>query len=367
MAAADIKKMLIAGGGTGGHLFPGIAIAEEFLKTQGREVLFIGINGELEINALGRKGYPLRTIVVGGIRGKSLLNAFKALLRLPLSIFASVKIIREFSPDIVVGVGGYVSGPAALAGKLLGLPTAIAEQNALPGLTNRVLSRIADKVFISFENTEHCFPRGKSLFTGNPIRGDFCFTPVTKGDDGKFTILIFGGSQGARAINQAVMESLPFLAVIKDKLTIIHQCGKSANIDEMRCAYAAQGFTAEVLTFIDDMMAAYARADLVICRAGATTIAELTAAGKAAVLIPFPLAVGDHQTQNAMMLVENGAGIILKESDMKPQTVAELIISLCNDDVRLQKIRAAVARLGKTDAAQKIVAYCVELCDLRRK
>ena len=289
--------MIIAGGGTGGHLFPGIAIAEEFLRRNpSHRILFIGTERGLEKKILGGLGLPLRTIRVEGIKGRGPTQTPGALAKIPGSLVASFRILREFSPDIVVGVGGYASGPAVLAARLMGMKTAIAEQNAFPGLTNRMLGRFTDRIFLAFSASQRWFPKNRTLVTGNPIRAAFLAErPAERKDRPLFTILVFGGSQGAHAINLIVSEALDSLLHLKDNLFFIHQTGerdREAVVD----AYGKRGFTAEVTPFIMEMAGAYRKADLLLCRAGATTIAEITVCGKASILIPFPFAVNDHQT-----------------------------------------------------------------------
>ncbi|MBU1149559.1 MAG: undecaprenyldiphospho-muramoylpentapeptide beta-N-acetylglucosaminyltransferase, partial [Proteobacteria bacterium] len=290
--------MIIAGGGTGGHLFPGIAIAEEFLRRDPQNhVLFIGTERGLEKKILGRMGFPLRILKVEGLKGRGALRTAAALLKIPGSLIASFRIIRDFCPDVVIGVGGYASGPAVLAARLMGVKTAIAEQNAIPGLTNRILGRFAQKIFLAFSASKQWFPAGRTRVTGNPIRAAF-FEEKTEDrkKDRRFTLLIFGGSQGAHAINRFVIESLDGLLPLKDELRFIHQTGEKDR-EIVAAAYLERGMEAEVSPFIVDMATAYRSADLLVCRAGATSIAEITAGGKAAILIPFPFAAADHQTR----------------------------------------------------------------------
>jgi UDP-N-acetylglucosamine--N-acetylmuramyl-(pentapeptide) pyrophosphoryl-undecaprenol N-acetylglucosamine transferase len=275
--------MIIAGGGTGGHLFPGIAIAEAFLKrSPANEVLFVGTERGIEKRVLTQTGYRLRTLDVEGIKGRGLIKAAGAFYKIPVSMGQSYRILKDFSPHIVIGVGGYASGPAVLTASLMGIPTAIAEQNALPGATNRILGQFVKKVFLSFPDTGNWFPSGKALITGNPVRASFR-EAVREHAEGKrtdrFTLLIFGGSQGAHAINMAVLDALNYLQDIKQILMIIHQTGNN-DYEQVAAAYKSHGFMADVRPFIMDMPDVYKRADLLICRAGATSVAEIAATGR---------------------------------------------------------------------------------------
>ncbi len=356
--------MIIAGGGTGGHLFPGIAIAEEFLgRDPANRVLFIGTERGLEKKVLGELGFPLRTLKVEGIKGRGPVRILASLLKIPGSLIASVRIIRAFQPAVVVGVGGYASGPAVLAARLMGLKTAIAEQNAFPGLTNRILGRFADRIFVTFSASARWFPAARTRVTGNPIRAAFLAEkPQGKRDDPRFTLLIFGGSQGAHTINRIVMDALDGLGELKDQIRFIHQTGEQDRkmVDE---GYRKRGFSAEVTPFILDMAATYRTADLLLCRAGATSIAEITACGKAAILIPFPFAVNDHQTQNAEILVRAGAAEMIPERELDGPRLATAIERLCRHPAELQKMEKASASLGNVCAAATIIGACMELIE----
>ncbi|MBW2650945.1 MAG: undecaprenyldiphospho-muramoylpentapeptide beta-N-acetylglucosaminyltransferase, partial [Deltaproteobacteria bacterium] len=277
-------RIIIAGGGTGGHVFPAVAIAGEFLERANvRDVLFIGTEKGLEARVLRDMGFTLCTINVEGVKGRGVAGMAGSLWKIPWSIAQSVSIIRDFRPNIVLGVGGYASGPAVIAAHFMGIKTAVAEQNALPGFTNRMLGRFVDKIFLSFPDTGNRFADSKVVVTGNPVRREFA-KGVKKSRKEGFSILIFGGSQGARAINRAVVESMEYLEDIRGGLAITHQTGKK-DFDEVSAAYRDRGVSAEVHPFITDMSSAYGAADLLICRAGATSIAEITATGKASVLI----------------------------------------------------------------------------------
>jgi UDP-N-acetylglucosamine--N-acetylmuramyl-(pentapeptide) pyrophosphoryl-undecaprenol N-acetylglucosamine transferase len=354
-------KMIIAGGGTGGHLFPGVAIAEEFLRRDGENrVLFIGTEKGLESRVLKDLGYDLRTVTIEGLKGRG-LRAVRALFKIPWSLIQSAGIIRAFFPDMVIGVGGYASGPAVMAAWFMGIPTAVAEQNALPGVTNRILSRFVRRVFVSFTESLKWLPAEKTGVTGNPIRaGFFKGTGAGRMKDGRFVVLVFGGSQGAHRINEAVMEALPCLEPLKDRLRFIHQTG-GRDGEAVKEAYRQRGIEAEVLPFIRDMALAYGSADLLICRAGATSIAEITACGKAAVFIPFPYAIHDHQTGNARVLVEAGAAEMIAEKDLDGRGLAQVIERLSRDPERIRLMEEKARSLGHPGAASDIVEACMEL------
>jgi UDP-N-acetylglucosamine--N-acetylmuramyl-(pentapeptide) pyrophosphoryl-undecaprenol N-acetylglucosamine transferase len=359
--------MIIAGGGTGGHLFPGIAIAEEFLRQHPENrVLFIGTERGLEKKILGELGFPLRTLKVEGLKGRSPVRIPAALLKIPGSLLTSFRILRTFQPAVVVGVGGYASGPAVLAARLLGITTAIAEQNAFPGLTNRILGRFVHRIFVTFSESASWFPAERTRVTGNPIRKAFLTDQMTTGKrDPRFTLLIFGGSQGSHAINRIVMEALTGLGELKNRIRFIHQTGKTDR-ETVEDSYRKRGFAAEVSPFIADMAAAYREADLLLCRAGATSIAEITASGKAAILIPFPMAVNDHQTKNAELLVRAGAAEMIPERELDGRRLAAAIERLYHRPEEIQKMEKASASLGNSRAAAAIVGACLEFIEDRQ-
>jgi UDP-N-acetylglucosamine--N-acetylmuramyl-(pentapeptide) pyrophosphoryl-undecaprenol N-acetylglucosamine transferase len=360
-------KIIIAGGGTGGHLFPGIAIAEEVKKrNRDNQVLFVGTDRGIEKRVLPGLGYDLATIDVAGIKGKGLIDKIGAITKLPRSFMQSGRIIRSFGPDLVLGVGGYASGPVVLIAHLLGLKTAIAEQNAFPGITNRILGHFVDEVFVTFPESANRFPRGKTLYTGNPIRAAFMSEPASPAEpDRKFNLLIFGGSQGARAINQAALAALDKLEEIREALHIIHQTG-AQELEAVSNAYRNRGFDAEVHTFIMDMPKVYGKANLLVCRAGATSIAEMTASGRASVLIPYPFAANDHQTKNAEVLVRAGAAEMLPEAELTGEKLAETILALYRDPVRIGRMEERSRQLARREAAAQIVDECVSLIDKKR-
>ena len=352
-------RLLIAGGGTGGHLFPGIAVAEEFLsRDSGNEVLFVGTERGIEARVLPRLGFSLEFIAAAGIRGKGGLSQLKGVSMLLYGYAQSRKILKEFRPDLVLGVGGYASGPVVLAARGMQIRCFIHEQNAIPGMTNKVLARFAEEVFISLEESQKFFPKGKTLTTGNPVRKEILGSISPRAEDagagGIFRLLVFGGSAGAHSVNQAVMGALPHLSGLRDKLLVTHQTGEN-DLAEVRQAYEREGFQAEVLPFIDDMAGAYMDASLVVCRAGATTIAEVTACGKACIFIPYPHAVDDHQRQNAEALLKKGAGFMLLERELTGESLARMIVELMEAPDRITLAGESARSLARLDAAKVIV------------
>lgn len=361
--------MIIAGGGTGGHLFPGIAIAEAFLKREAtNEVLFVVTGKPLEKKVLGAYGYPYRLLDVEGIKGRSLRKSLLAVMKVPLSIWQAIVILRDYRPEIVLGVGGYVAGPVVLAAFILRLPTAIAEQNVLPGVTNKMLSYLVDRIFLSFPDRWGAFPKVKVMVTGNPVRSVFIETGKEKRreEKEKFNVFIFGGSQGSRIINRMMVEALPFLTDLKDQLFFLHQTGE-ADFDFVADGYRKLGFMADIRPFVFDMADAYGKSDLVICRAGATTVAEITTIGKGAILIPFAQAVNDHQAVNARFLVEAGAAEMIIERDLTPEILASSIRRFYHDRNALDGMAGRAKALGNPRAAEKIVDALYELVGKREK
>ncbi len=355
-------RILVAGGGTGGHLFPGIALAEEVVTRHPQnDAIFVGTNRGLEARVVPQNGFVFEAIPSRGLKGMGLIKLVLGLLTIPLSFFTAVGLLRKYRPDVVIGVGGYSSGPVVMAAWLMRIPTAIQEQNALPGLTNRILGRFVDVVFLTFENTRAHFAAAKCQVLGNPIRKklmDNFLQPAT--EDAKFRLLIFGGSLGAKGLNKRVLEALPLLEDLKPQLRVLHQTGK-AEVEAVRAEYATRAFDATVTEFIDDMSAAYLNSDLVICRSGATTIAELTVCKKASVLVPFPLATDDHQAVNAKALVDANAALMFREAELTGETLARVIRELMNDRPRLKKMAEAASALGHPSAAQDMAEVLVAL------
>jgi len=360
-------RIVIAGGGTGGHLFPGIAIAEEFLKRDPQSrVIFIGTKRGIEHRLLEPLGYELKEINVEGLKGRGLMALIKGMYAIPNSMWQSRRILKDFSPDVVIGVGGYASGPAVIAAYLMGIPTAIAEQNALAGNTNRILGTFVDKIFVTYDQSKNNFAAQKVTVTGNPVRSAFAagLGRAKEKKSGR-RILIFGGSQGAAAINKTVVAMLPYMQKMKDPIRIVHQTGER-DLEMVRQAYAQRGIAAEVSPFIVDMVSAYSAADLIICRAGATSLAEITVAGKASILIPFPFAANDHQTLNAQAMVEAGAAAMIRESELTAEKLFALAESLLGDDRKLREMEDHSKKAGRPDAAAKIVEACLQLVSKKK-
>ncbi|HEY1371068.1 MAG TPA: undecaprenyldiphospho-muramoylpentapeptide beta-N-acetylglucosaminyltransferase [Candidatus Binatia bacterium] len=345
-------RVIVAGGGTGGHLFPGLAVAQEFKRRDAtNEILFVGTAQGIEVRAVPAAGFPLELIPVKGLKGRGVRGLMQGLYGIPASFLRSLGILRRFRPDYVLGVGGYASGPLLLAAKTRRVRTAILEENLRPGLTNEMLGKIVDRVFTSYQGSAKYFPRSRVVETGNPVRWR-TLPQVEK--ETKFMLFIFGGSQGARRINQCTIEMLKQLGDMQSSLKILHQTGK-LDFEEVRAAYAELPFEAVVVPFIDGMDQAYARADLVICRSGAATIAELTVFGKPAILIPYPYAVYDHQRLNAEELVEKGAAEMILDRELDGAKLAARVRALFEDRARLAAMAAAAKRLGRPDAAEQIV------------
>jgi UDP-N-acetylglucosamine--N-acetylmuramyl-(pentapeptide) pyrophosphoryl-undecaprenol N-acetylglucosamine transferase len=359
-------RLIIAGGGTGGHLFPGIAVAEEFLKRdQANEILFVGTGHGIEARAVPTAGYRLELISAAGIRGKGMFSQLKGAAMMAYGYAQSRKILKRFQPDIVLGVGGYASLPMVLAACGMKIPRFIHEQNAIPGQTNRVLARFATRIFITLEESARYFPAATTMLTGNPLRRQILdmVEKNMKMSAGmmadarpaeEFHMLIFGGSQGAHAINTAMIEALPLLVKKQVRLVITHQTGEK-ECAKVTSAYSTSGITARVIPFISDMASEYATADLVICRAGATTIAEVTACGKACLFIPFPHAVDDHQRRNAEALLKKNACFMMLERELTGDTLAETIQALSQDRDLVRRTGEHALHLAILDAARIIV------------
>jgi len=319
-------KLVIAGGGTGGHLFPGVAIAEELrAREPSAEITFVGTKRGIEARVLPDLGWPLELIEVSGLKTVGVLGAIRGLLRLPRAWWQARALLKRLQPDAVIGVGGYASGPVVFAAKLRGIPTAICEQNSIPGLTNKILGRLVRRVFLSFETSRPFFKPAKIVMTGNPVRRDLLarLQAPTTPHRGALHVLVSGGSLGAVAVNELAANALIELA--KDhELEITHQTGEKDR-ESTAARYREAGVTADCRAFIKDMAATYLAADLVIGRAGATTVAELAIAGKPAVFIPYPFAADDHQTLNAAEMAAKGAALSFKQSDL---TAAKLVAAI---------------------------------------
>jgi UDP-N-acetylglucosamine--N-acetylmuramyl-(pentapeptide) pyrophosphoryl-undecaprenol N-acetylglucosamine transferase len=352
-------RVIIAAGGTGGHIFPGVAIGREFKRRDpSAEILFVGTGRGLESKIIPREGFDLELIKVGALKGVSLFERIKSLVGLPLSLVAAFRILRRFRPDVTIGVGGYSAGPTLLMAALMRIPTMVVEPNAMPGFTNRVLARFVDAAALSFEDARRYFGR-RSVVTGNPVRLDFArLGKKTRSD--KLHVLIFGGSQGAHAINNAIAAALPLLAARKDRLVIVHQTGER-DFEMVQRAYKKAGLEAEVKPFIHDMANQFERADVLICRSGATTVAEVAAAAKAAIFVPFPFATDDHQRKNAEAFERVGAGIKIPQKYLTPERLAEELNRLIDHPEEIDRMEEASRRLGRADSTERAVELAMLL------
>lgn len=361
-------SILFAGGGTGGHLNPGIAIAQEFLKRDpDTNVLFVGTNRLVETALLSKAGFAHRSITSQGIKGKRLLKKSMSLLMLPIGFLESAAILASFRPNLVVGIGSYAAGPVAAAAWAFKRKIVLHEQNVLPGMTNRVLSRIADRVYVSFCESAAYLAAGKAMVTGNPVRAEIESIgdtgPVNEKADGRqMTILITGGSQGAHSINQAVTDSLSLLDR-KDDFYFIHQTG----VDDERWvaeAYRRWGVSGRIQAFFDDMAAQYRLSDLVICRAGASTVAEITAMGKSALFVPLPHSADNHQEINARALKDAGGADMILQKSLSGQSMLEKIRAYANKPELLTRMGQVAKGFAKKQAASRIVDDCYRLLEL---
>lgn len=348
-------KLVIAGGGTGGHLFPGIAVAEALLDVDPHsQVLFVGTERGIEARAVPKAGFEVKLIEIGGLKRVGLKKRLTTMAQLPASLFQSRKILRDFGADAVLGVGGYASGPVLVAAKTLGLPTAICEQNSIPGMTNKILARLVDRIYVTFAASRSFFPAAKTELVGNPVRRSFRTAAKREAPAvERGLVFTFGGSQGARPLNEGVPAALGLLRARGHDVRALHQAGKD-DVASVEQGYAKAGVRAEVTPFIDDMVTAYRRAHVVICRAGATSCSELTALGVPAILVPFPQAADDHQTKNAADLVEAGAAVLLPQAEMTPARLADEIEKLLADDDRRKNMSEASRRAGRIDAGEVV-------------
>ena len=356
-------RVVIAGGGTGGHLYPGLAVARELLRRQPDAVVtFAGTANGIEARVLPREGIEVDFIRSAGLKGKSPAALARGLLLVPLSAKDAWRVLSRRAPDLVVGVGGYSSGPIVLIGALRGTPTMVLEQNAVPGLTNRLLAPFVRAAAVTFESALPYF-RGKGFVSGNPVRPEFLIgsgRPIEEAPDDVTRVLIVGGSQGAHAINMAMVEAAPELVARHARLSITHQTGER-DLDVVRGGYQRAGLAAQVEPFLFAMAREMSRADLIVCRAGATTLAELTAIGRAAILVPLPTAADDHQRKNAQVLARAGAAECLEERALTGSVLAERLLDLAGDPARRRAMAEAARRFARPDAARVIVDRALAL------
>ncbi|WP_300620504.1 undecaprenyldiphospho-muramoylpentapeptide beta-N-acetylglucosaminyltransferase [Dokdonella sp.] len=350
------RPVLIMAGGTGGHIFPGLAVAAE-LGARDVPVLWLGADGGLETTLVPQHGIALETLSIGGLRGKGLATALRTPLRLFRAVRAARAVLRRHAPRSVLSMGGYVAAPGGIAARLARIPLVVHEQNRVPGLTNRLLARFARRVLIGFADA---FPGAE--WVGNPVRAAIAALPPPSaryaGRTGALRLLVLGGSQGARSLNEAVPEMLRGLGASLP-VQVRHQCG-AKRVDAAQAAYRAAGIDAEVLPFIGDMAAAYADADLVICRAGALTLAELAAAGVPSILVPYPHAVDDHQTKNARAMVDAGGGVLVPEGADFVERLGTALGAM-GDRSRLFRMADAARALARPEATHRIADVCLEV------
>jgi UDP-N-acetylglucosamine--N-acetylmuramyl-(pentapeptide) pyrophosphoryl-undecaprenol N-acetylglucosamine transferase len=360
-------KVIIAGGGTGGHLYPGIAVAEELKKRFGdAEVVFVGAKKGIEARVVPFEGYHIKLLDVEGFVRVSMRRKIAAVFKFLIGFLDVFFFIRKFSPDIVIGTGGYASFLPVLAARFLSVPVVILEQNTIPGAANLLLARLAKKICVTYEGTLAHFPKDRALLTGNPIRGSIlCGKRGTalelfslKPD--RFTILVFGGSRGARSINNAVVESLANLEDIRDKIQFLHQTGED-DYDAVRAGYQRRGYSGTITPFIYKMQQAYAVCDVVVSRAGATTLAEITSVGVPSILIPYPYSAGGHQEANALRFSENGAAVVIPEGNLSGRSLAEKIRELYNDENKRRRLIGGALALGRPHAAARVAEVAAAL------
>ncbi len=366
--ATKALRVVIAGGGTGGHLFPGIAIAQEFLaKNAENSVLFVGTGKQFEVSILSETGFAHRRITAEGFKGRGVWHQLVSILKVPKGIVESILILKDFKPHIVIGVGGYSAGPLVMGARLLGIKIVLHEQNILPGITNRILSRFADRIYVSFAETIMGVTPKKIRFTGNPVRKEIvqCAETLRHADiqaskkEKKFTILILGGSQGAHSINMALLEALEYLES-RENIFLVHQTGEQDE-KQVKQRYDEYGIENDTRAFFKDMARQYQNADLIICRAGATTVAEIKAVGKGVIFIPFPFAADNHQVLNARSLEKAGAAEMILEKDLSGNVLAERIDYYVQRPEELQQMALRSRSLGRVDTAAMIVDDCYEL------
>ena len=348
-----MKTALIMAGGTGGHIFPGLAVAEE-LRARGWRVHWLGAPGSMESRIVPAQGFALEAIDFSGVRGKGLVTLALLPLRLLRAFWQALQVVRRVRPDVVVGLGGYISFPGGMMGVLAGKPLVLHEQNSVAGMANKVLAGVADRVFTAFPNV---FKKGQ--WVGNPLRKAFTQQPGPAerfaGRTGPLRLLVVGGSLGARALNEIVPQAV---ALMPERPTVIHQSG-ATQLDALRANYAAAGVDAECTPFIDDTASAFADADVIVCRAGASTVTEIAAVGAAAIFVPFPSAVDDHQTTNAQFLVNAGGGWLVQQRDLTPEGLAQMLQNM--ERPALAGIALKAKNMQKINATREVVTACEEL------
>jgi UDP-N-acetylglucosamine--N-acetylmuramyl-(pentapeptide) pyrophosphoryl-undecaprenol N-acetylglucosamine transferase len=354
------RTILIMAGGTGGHVFPGLAVAEYF-RQQGWRVVWLGTHTGMEAKLVAQRGYDMAWVSFSGVRGKGALRLLLLPLQLLLAFWQSARAIFSHRPDVVLGMGGYVAFPGGMMTSLLNKPLVIHEQNSIAGLTNKVLAKLADKVLVAFPDAFGAAKPARQIFTGNPVRSDIAAVAPPEARYGSRTgslrLLVAGGSLGAQVLNEIVPQALALLSA-EERPLVTHQSG-AQHFAALKQEYARVGVEARVEAFIENMAQCYAESDVVICRAGALTIAEIAAAGIASILVPYPHAVDDHQTHNARFLADRGAAWLLPQSALNPRALADLLRGLTREKLLQMALRAR--ELGKPDATQLVAQQCMEL------
>jgi UDP-N-acetylglucosamine--N-acetylmuramyl-(pentapeptide) pyrophosphoryl-undecaprenol N-acetylglucosamine transferase len=357
----SIRTLVVAGGGTGGHLFPGLAIAREFRRRDPDvRVLYIGVEGKMEAEIIPAAGMEFHGLKVRGLKGMASSAKLASALLAVKAVAECRRLLSSCRPELVVGVGGYSSGPAALAAWTLKIPLVLQEQNTVPGLTNRLLGRLAEKVFLAFEEAAPFFPAGRTSVTGNPLREEALGAEREIGEGPPVNLLVLGGSRGAESVNRLLVAALSLLAAGKTRLSIRHQSGREDR-EWVEKAYREAGLEAEVEAFIERPGEAYSWADLVVSRAGAGAVAEIAANGRPAILVPFPHSAGDHQMKNARWLFERGGAVVVEEEGATAEDLAATVESLVSRRDRLREMAAGSRRAGRRDAAGRIVSECYRL------
>ena len=349
------KTALIMAGGTGGHIFPGLAVAEE-LRARGWRVHWLGAPGSMESRIVPQHGFPLELIDFSGVRGKGLVTLALLPLRLLRAFWQALQVVRRVKPDVVVGLGGYITFPGGMMGVLCGKPLVLHEQNSVAGMANKVLAGVADRVFTAFPGVLK-----KAQWVGNPLRAAFTRQTAPSerfvGRTGPLRLLVVGGSLGAQALNDIVPRALALIPA-ENRPVVTHQSG-ATQIDTLRANYQAAGVQAELTPFIDDTASAFAAADIIVCRAGASTVTEIAAVGAAAIFVPFPFTVDDHQTTNARFLVNAGGGWLVQQSDLTPEGLAKMLLN--SERTALVDIAEKAKNMQKINATREVVAACEEL------
>ncbi len=365
MNGVKSMRLLITGGGTGGHIFPGIAVAGAIQKRiAAAEVLFVGTSRATDKDIFGQANVATTTINCSGLKGSTVIKKITSLLQQPAAVYEACKILKRFQPDVVLGVGGYVTGPVIVAAKLLGIPVCIHEQNSIPGLANRLAGKIADVICISIPVTKG-FPLDKTVQTGNPVRENILSVTRKEQVRNPLTLLVLGGSQGAHRVNMLMLEAVERLVRAGKEFNLIHQTGK-ADYEVVEAAYAKLGIKVEVQPFIYDMAAVYREADLAVSRAGATTLAELSSIGIPALLIPYPYAADDHQQSNSEYFAAEKGCHIYKEAELTGDVLADAIESYLSNPESLEEMGRNMKRMGTVDAAEQIIDQCLLLAEKKR-